>query len=77
MLRYSNQPEGGAEIGRMIVSGMKADRKAMFSSDLLRVLGFAGLIAALLYLRRRKIISSLISGNYPCINKYWRSFYNR
>ncbi|MEJ7822539.1 MAG: YfhO family protein [Chitinophagaceae bacterium] len=57
---YSNQPEGGAEIGRMIVSGMKADRKAMFSSDLLRVLGFAALIAALLYLRRRKIISSLI-----------------
>ncbi|MBA3673979.1 MAG: YfhO family protein [Chitinophagaceae bacterium] len=57
---YSNQPEGGAEIGRMIVSGMKADRKAMFSSDLLRVLGFAVLIAALLYFRRRKIISSLI-----------------
>ncbi|HEV8081392.1 MAG TPA: YfhO family protein [Chitinophagaceae bacterium] len=56
---YSKAQEGG-DIGRMIVSGMMADRKAMFSSDLLRVLGFGVLIAALLYFRRRKIISSLI-----------------
>lgn len=56
---YSKAQEGG-DVGRMIVSGMMADRKAMFSSDLLRVLGFAVLIAALLYFRRRKIISSLI-----------------
>ncbi|HUS02799.1 MAG TPA: YfhO family protein [Chitinophagaceae bacterium] len=57
---YSNAQQGGADIGRMIVSGMMADRKEMFSSDLLRVLGFAVLLAALLYLRRRKIISSLV-----------------
>lgn len=57
---YSNAQQGGADIGRMIVSGMMADRKEMFSSDLLRVLGFAVLLAALLYLRRRKIISALV-----------------
>ncbi|MDB5199475.1 MAG: hypothetical protein JWO92_1438, partial [Chitinophagaceae bacterium] len=51
--------QGGDQIGRMVISGMMADRKEMFSSDLLRVLGFAVLLAALLYLRRRKIISSL------------------
>ena len=57
---YSNSQQGGADIGRMIVSGMMADRKEMFSGDLLRVLGFAVLLAALLYLRRRKIVSSLV-----------------
>src|SRR5438046_7362917 len=57
---YSNNAQGGADIGRMIVSGMMADRKEMFSNDLLRVLGFAVLLAGLLYVRRRKIISSLV-----------------
>ena len=52
--------EGGDQIGRMIISGISADRKEMFSNDLLRVLGFAVLLAGLLYLRRRKIISSLV-----------------
>ena len=52
--------QGGDQLGRMIISGMMADRKEMFSADLLRVLGFAVLLAALLYLRRRKIISSLV-----------------
>ena len=52
--------QGGADISRMIISGMIADRKEMFSGDLLRVLGFAVLLAALLYFRRRKIISSLV-----------------
>ena len=56
---YSNA-QGGADIGRMIISGMIADRKEMFSGDLLRVLGFAVLLAALLYFRRRKFISSLV-----------------
>lgn len=58
---YSNAPQGGADIGRMIVSGMMADRKEMFSSGLLRVLGFAVLLAGLLYVRRKKIISSLVA----------------
>lgn len=56
---YSNA-QGGADIGRIIVSGMMADRKDMFSNDLLRVAGFAVLLIALLYLRRRKILSSLV-----------------
>ncbi len=57
---YNNNAQGGAETGRMIISGMIADRKEMFSVDLLRLLGFAILLAALLFLRRRKIISSLV-----------------
>ena len=52
--------QGGDQLARMIISGMMADRKEMFSADLLRVLGFAVLLAALLYLRRRKIVSSLV-----------------
>jgi len=52
--------QGGAETSRMIISGMIADRKEMFSGDLLRLLGFAVLVAALLYLRSKKIISSLV-----------------
>lgn len=52
--------QGGPQMVQMILSGMKADRKDMFSGDLMRVLGFAVLLAGLLYLRRRKIISSLI-----------------
>ena len=59
MTAYSKQ-QGDADIGRMIVSGMMTDRKEMFSGDMLRVLGFAVLLAALLFLRRRKIISSLL-----------------
>ena len=58
---YSNAQQGGSpDAGRMIVTGMIADRKDMFSSDLLRVLGFAVLLAALLYLRKRKVISPLV-----------------
>ena len=57
---YSNPQNGGDQLGRMVVSGMIADRKDMFSGDLLRLLGFAVVLAALLYLRRRKIISSLV-----------------
>ena len=56
---YSNAPNGG-NIGHLIVSGMISDRKDMFGGDLLRVLGYAVLLAALLYLRKRKIISSLV-----------------
>ncbi|MEO5782578.1 MAG: YfhO family protein, partial [Ginsengibacter sp.] len=50
----------GAEIARPVISGIMADRKEMFSGDMLRVLGFAVLLAALLFLRRRKLVSSLV-----------------
>ncbi|MDQ6756247.1 MAG: YfhO family protein [Bacteroidota bacterium] len=56
-----NNPQGGNTIGHTIVSALMADRKEMFSSDLLRVLVFAVLLTALLYLRKRKIISSLLA----------------
>lgn len=56
---YANT-QGGDQIGRLIISGLMADRKDMFGSDLLHVLGFAVLLGGLLYLRRRKIISSLV-----------------
>ena len=56
-----NNPQGGENIGHTIVSALMGDRKDMFGSDLIKVLGFAVLLAALLYLRKRKIISSLIA----------------
>ena len=49
--------QGGDEIGRTIVSGLKADRKAMFGGDILRLFGFSLLIAGLLFLWMRKVVS--------------------
>jgi hypothetical protein len=50
---------GGDVIGRTIVSGMKADRKAMFGGQLLRALAFAILLIVLLYLYVRNLIKPL------------------
>lgn len=50
----------GQDVAQAVVRGMKADRQEMFSNDLLRVLGFAALLAGLLFLRKRKVVSSLI-----------------
>ena len=40
---------GNNELGKTIVSGLIADRKNMFGSDLLRAIGFAALLLSLLY----------------------------
>jgi Bacterial membrane protein YfhO len=41
---------GTDEIGRLIISGLKTDRRAMFGGQLLRTMGFAVLVLGLLYL---------------------------
>lgn len=52
---------GTDEIGRIIVSGLKADRKAMFGGQLLRSLGFAILLLGTLYLYLRNFIKPLVA----------------
>lgn len=52
--------QAGADNGRMFVNAMKAARKAMFGADLLRLLGFAAFLTALLYLWKKKIVSPLV-----------------
>jgi len=51
---------GSDEMGRLIVSGLKADRKAMFSGQFLRALGFTILLLGTLYLYLRNRIKPLI-----------------
>lgn len=42
-------PKGNSELGRTIVNSLIADRKNMFGADLLRAIGFAAILIALLY----------------------------
>lgn len=51
---------GSDEMGRLIISGLKADRKAMFGGQLLRTFGFALLVLGILYLYLRNIIKPLV-----------------
>jgi hypothetical protein len=48
------------EIARAVISGMKADRKAMFGGQLLRALGFAILVLGILWLYIRNTIKPLV-----------------
>jgi hypothetical protein len=48
------------EIGRAVISGMKADRRAMFGGQLLRTLAFAAMLVGLLYLYLRNILKPLV-----------------
>jgi hypothetical protein len=52
---------GTDEIGRLIVSGLKADRRAMFGGQLLRALGLALIAAVIIFLFAEKNINSLIA----------------
>ncbi len=56
---YTNPQDGNTEIGKMIVNGMKADRKDMFMDNLLRAFLFAALVVGLLYLYLKNIIKPL------------------
>ena len=47
------------ELTRAILSGLKADRKAMFGGQLLRTAGFAILVLGLLYMYLRNILKQL------------------
>jgi multisubunit Na+/H+ antiporter MnhC subunit len=52
--KYDNS--GTDEIGRLIVSGLKAERSAMFGGQLLRTFAFIGILIGLLWLYWRKIV---------------------
>ncbi|MBL7763910.1 MAG: YfhO family protein [Chitinophagaceae bacterium] len=58
--RYTDK-NGSDEMGRLIVSGLKEDRRAMFGSQLLRALLFSVLTLAALFLVSKKQLSSLIA----------------
>ncbi|MGN6163608.1 MAG: YfhO family protein [Flavisolibacter sp.] len=51
--------QAGEENGRMFVNAMKSARKAMLGAGLLRLIGFAAFLTALLFLWKRKIVSPL------------------
>jgi hypothetical protein len=48
------------DIIRAIISGMKADRKAMFMGQLFRALGFAALVVGLLYLYMKNFVNQMV-----------------
>lgn len=51
---------GSDEFGRIIVEGMKADRRAMFGGQLLRTVAFAALVIGILYLYLKNKIKPLV-----------------
>ncbi len=52
---------GTGEIGRLIVSGLKADRRSMFGGQLLRAIGFAIPVLGLLYLYMRNLVKPIVA----------------
>lgn len=58
---YTDPQSGSDEMGRLILSGMKEDRRSLFGGQILRTLGFAALAAALVWLYLRKTISALVA----------------
>ena len=52
---------GSDEIGRLIVSGLKADRRAMFGGQMLRALAFAVILLGTLYLYIRNTIKPFVA----------------
>ncbi|MBL0272946.1 MAG: YfhO family protein [Chitinophagaceae bacterium] len=50
---------GTDEIGRLIVSGLKEDRRAMFGGQLLRTVGFAILVLGVLFMYIRNLLKPL------------------
>jgi hypothetical protein len=57
---YTDPKDGNTEIGKAIVSGMKADRKSLFGAQILRTLGFAALLLGVLYAHIKKLIRPII-----------------
>ena len=49
------------EIGRTVISGMKADRQSMFGGQLLRTFLFAALVVGLLYLYIRNVVKPIVA----------------
>ncbi|MCB0777746.1 MAG: YfhO family protein, partial [Chitinophagaceae bacterium] len=52
---------GTDEIGRLIVAGLKSERKAMFGGHVLRTIGFAILLLGTLYLYMRNTLKPLVA----------------
>ncbi|HMU46083.1 MAG TPA: hypothetical protein PKC72_06930 [Chitinophagaceae bacterium] len=52
---------GTDEIGRLIVSGLKAERKSMFGGQLLRTIGFGILLLGTLFLYLRNTLKPLVA----------------
>ena len=55
-----SQMAKSTEVGRAVISGMKADRRGMFGGQLLRTLGFSILVVGLLYLFMRNLIKPIV-----------------
>lgn len=53
---------GSDELGRVIVSGLKADRRDMFGGQILRTFAFAALVIAVLYFYMRNWIKPIAVG---------------
>src|SRR5688500_2280897 len=51
---------GNDELARAIISGMKADRKAMFGGQMFRAFGFAALVLGLLYLYMKSMVKPVV-----------------
>ena len=51
---------GNDDLARAILSGMKADRKALFLGQVFRALGFAALVVGLLYLYVKDMIKPIV-----------------
>lgn len=58
---YTNPQNGSAEMGHVVVNGMIADRKGMFTSGLVRTIMFAGLVAGILFLYIRGMIKPVVA----------------
>ncbi len=52
---------GTDEIGRLIVSGLKADRRAMFGGQILRTIAFAAVVLGILYAYMRNLIKPVVA----------------
>jgi hypothetical protein len=50
ILNYKFDESGTDEMGRLIISGLKAERRSMFGGQLLRTLGFMALMLAILWM---------------------------
>ena len=57
---YSGQQGAGEGMGKTIVSALVSARKSMFISDWFRLIGFALLLAGLIFLYTKKILSPLV-----------------
>ena len=52
---------GNQEIGRAIISGLKADRQSLFGAQVLRTLAFLALVLGVLYLYIKNILKPILA----------------